>query len=247
MKFEKEIYGKNGILRISGNAQEAMLFFKNEPIHYSWFAEIGSTWRYHIAKGINKNDLKKNEEIDRIVNNGISNQGEFLAVCEYYSNFLSYGNYEFGLYRLSKGIYMTSIPEAENYISYDYYGGSEEFTPTQKNFCAEITQNYKVGILKGSTPSMVVLHVENSRMFFILDGHHKFIGYGKANKAPYSLIITKKGNEFKSTSHTINLAMEMNCKKKNYIERMKSTKLNMEKYKIEKVVLEDFWDLIKFS
>jgi len=247
MKYEKEIYGKNGILRISGNPQEAMLFLKNEPIHYSWFAEIGSTWRYHIAKGLNENSIRKNEEIDRIVNKGISNQGEFLAVSEYYSNFLNYGFYEFAAYEMVTGIYMTSIPEAEDYVSYDYYGGCEEFTPTQRNFNEEIAENYKTKILKGATPTMVLLHVENSHMFFILDGHHKFIGYGKAKKKPYALIITKKGNEYKSIEYSTNLAKKMNCEKRNYFERMKYDKSNLERYKEEKVILEEFWNPIKIE
>ena len=247
MKYEKEIYGKNGTTRISGNAQETMLFLKNKPIHYSWFAEIGSTWRYHIATGINESDFKRNTEIDRIVNKGISNQGEFLATSEYYSNFLNYGIYEFGLYKLSTGIYMTPIPESENYTSYDYYGGCEEFTPTQKYFNDEIAENYKTEILKGKTPSMVLIHVENSHMFFILDGHHKFQGYGKAKKEPYALIITKKGNEYKSIEYTTNLAKQMNCSKNSYFDRMKSEKLKIERYKTQKVNLEEFWDLIRYT
>lgn len=247
MKYEKEIYGKNGILRISGNAQEAMLFLKNEPIHYSWFAEIGSTWRYHIAKGINEGDIKRNTEIDRIVNKGISNEGEFLAVCEYYANFLNYGNYEFGYYQLSNGIYMTTIPDAENYVSYDYYGGCEEFTPTQRNISSELVETYKTQIQKGSKPSMILLHVENSHMFFILDGHHKFVGYGQAKQKPHALIITKKENEFKSIDYTTKLAKQMNCDKRNYFERMKSEKMAIERYKSQKVNLEEFWELIKYG
>jgi len=247
MKYEKEIYGKNGVIRISGNAQESMLFLRNEPIHYSWFAEIGSTWRYHIAKGITENSIKKNEEIDRIVGQGISNQNDFLAVSEYYSNFLNYGFYEFGLFQLSTGIYMTHIPEAENYVSYDYYGGCEEFTPTQRNFSEEVSESYKTKILKGINPTMVIIHVENSHMFFILDGHHKFIGYGKAKKAPYALIITKKGNEYKSIDYTLNLAQKMNCDESNYIARMKSEKKNIERYKTKKVKLEEFWNPIKYG
>lgn len=246
MKYEKEIYGKNGILRISGNPQEAMLFLKNEPIHYSWFAEIGSTWRYHIAKGLKEDSIGNNEEIDRIVNKGISNQGELLAVSEYYSNFLSYGFYEFGEFELSTGIYMTSIPQAEDYVSYDYYGGCEELTPTQRNFNEEIAESYKNKILKGASPTMILLHVENSHMFFILDGHHKFIGYVKAKVTPRALIITKKGNDYKSIDYTLNLAKKMNCDKRNYIERMKSEKNKLERYRAEKVILEDFWTPIKY-
>ncbi len=247
MKYEKEIYGKNGILRISGNAQETMLFLKNEPIHYSWFAEIGSTWRYHIAKGINENDIKRNIEIDRIVNKGISNEGEFLAVCEYYSNFLNYGNYEFGQYVLSTRIYMTHIPNADNYVSYDYYGGCEDFTPTQRDIDDEIAENYKTQILTGFKPSMILIHVENSHMFFILDGHHKFIGYGKAKQRPIALIITKKGNEYKSIDYTSKLAKQMNCDKENYFQRMRSEKLEIERYKSQKVNLGEFWELIKYG
>lgn len=247
MKYEKEIYGKNGIIRISGNAQETMLFLKNEPIHYSWFAEIGSTWRYHIAKGIAEKDIQRNVEIDTIVNEGISNEEEFLAVCEYYSNFLNYGHYEFGQYELSTGIYMTYIPNAENYVSYDYYGGCEDFTPTQRYLNERIVENYKTQILRGSKPSMILIHVENSHMFFILDGHHKFIAYGKAQQIPNALIITKKGNEYKSIDYTTKLAKRMDCDNSNYFQRMKSEKLEIERYKAQKVNLEEFWELKNYG
>lgn len=231
MKYQKEIYGKNGILRISGNHQEAMLFLKNEPIHYSWFAEIGSTWRYHIAKGIEENAIKRNIEIDRIVNNGIKNEGDFLAVCEYYSNFLDYGIYEFGLYEMSTGMHMTHIPDDNDYTSFDYYGGGLDLTPTQNSFKEEIAEEYKTKILKGLKPSMILIHAGNSHMFFILDGHHKFIGYGKAKSAPCALIITKKGDEYKSIDYTIKLAKQMNCKKDSYFKWMKSEKENIDRYK----------------
>jgi len=39
----------------------------------------------------------------------------------------------------------------------------------------------------------------------------------------------------------------MNCDRRVYIERMKSEKNNLKKYRAEKVILEDFWDLIKYG
>ena len=49
MKKIIENPGKNTVIHITGNPQESILYLNDRPIQYSWYAEAGSTWRYHIA------------------------------------------------------------------------------------------------------------------------------------------------------------------------------------------------------
>lgn len=244
MKIEKEVFGTYGVLRIVGNPQESILFLKDKPIHYSWFAEIGSTWRYHIAQGLETKLVNNNKEVDRILKKGIENEWEFLFISEYFSDFLSHGNYSFGLYELFTGIYMTAVPQSNSFISYDYYGGMLDFTATQRNLDDNIVNDYYNEILKGGNPSMVLLHIENSSMFFVLDGHHKFMAYGKSKRPPKALIITKIGNEYKSIDYTKKLATTMNCDLKHYLERMEEEKSRISNYKNKTINLEELFTLI---
>lgn len=247
MRIDKEVYGTYGVLRIVGNPQETILFLKDKPIHYSWFAEIGSTWRYHIAQGLQTKLIADNKEVDRILKKGIESKMEFLLISEYFSKFLTYGYYSFGLYKLFNGNSMITVPESNSYVSFDHYGGWYDFTATQRNFDDKIINDYYSEIIKGKKPSIVILHVENSPMFFILDGHHKFIAYGKSKLPPIALIITKKGNEFKTIDYTKKLALSMNCKEQNYINRMEIEKSRISNYLDSKINLEELFTLIKFD
>ena len=247
MKIEKEVYGTYGVLRIVGNPQESILFLKDKPIHYSWFAEIGSTWRYHIAQGLETKLVNNNKEVDRILKKGIESEWEFLFTCEYFSEFLTYGNYSFGLYELFTGIYMTTVPQSNSFVSYDYYGGMLDFTATQRNLDDSIVNDYYTQILKGGNPAMVLLHVENSPMFFVLDGHHKFLAYGKSKRPPIALIITKIGNEYKSIDYTKKIASTMKCEEKRYIERMEEEKNRISNYKSKTIKLEELFTLININ
>ena len=64
MKHRIETFGKNGVLEIIGNPQETIVFLLDRPIQYSWYAEIGSTHRYHIAQGRSKQVLQLNNGIE---------------------------------------------------------------------------------------------------------------------------------------------------------------------------------------
>lgn len=245
MKRTIETYGKNGVIEITGNPLESILYLKDKPIQYSWFAEVGSTWRYHLAQGINNQSVVVNKEMQRILKRGIQNEGEFLAVTEYFNQFFKYGSYEYGLFELFTGIHWIDIPQNEEYDSFDYYGGSYELTPTQNKIDNTIVAEYAQSIFKGGRPTMILLHVENSRMFYILDGHHKFKAYNEANKPPYAVVITKLGNEYESFDFTAKLAKLMKCKKDKYLKRMKESKDNLQYYQNQKMQLDDCFRRVK--
>jgi hypothetical protein len=245
MKKIIETYGKNGVLEIVGNPQETILYLKDRPIQYSWYAEVGSTWRYHIAQGLNKQVIEVNKTIENILKEGIKNEGEFLAITEYFTSFLKYGKYEFGSYEMNEDIGWVEIPKEEQYNSFDYYGGCFDITPTQNSIDNERVEKYKEQILRGSRPVIILLHVENSWMFYILDGHHKFCAYGKANIKPHAIIITKKGNDYMAVEETIQLARAMKCTKDEYVNWMKLEKKNLKTYKVKKLDLEKTFKLLK--
>lgn len=174
MKTIYETYGKQGVLKITGNPQESILYLRNIPIHYSWYAEIGSTWRYHIAKGLNQKSIQENNGIKELLRKGLKNEGDFLWASEYFREFLCYGKYEFGYYELIKDLYWIDIPKLEKYESFDGYGGLIDLTPTQSLINDNLVNDYKNEILLGIRPVIILIHVVNSYMFYILDGHHKF-------------------------------------------------------------------------
>ena len=245
MKRIIETYGKNGVLEIVGNPQETILYLRDKPIQYSWYAEVGSTWRYHIAQGLNNQAVNLNNGIEDLLKRGIENEGDFLEVAECFNKFLKYGKYEYGYYELFEDVNWIEIPEDENYKSFDYYGGCVDISPTQNSINDELVDEYKEQILRGKRPVIILLHVENSWMFYILDGHHKFCGYGKANVKPHALIITKLENNYKSTEETIQLAKSMNCTNEEYLNWMKQEKKNLRYYKNKKLDLEKTFKRIK--
>ena len=244
MKTIIETYGKNGVLEIVGNPQETILYLKDRPIQYSWYAEVGSTWRYHIAQGLKNQAVKLNHGIEESLKRGIKNEGDFLAISEYFNQFFKYGTYEYGYFEMPKDVNWIEIPEKEEYESFDYYGGCVDISPTQNSIDDKLVESYKEQILRGSRPVIVLLHVENSWMFHILDGHHKFCAYGKANINPHAIIITKIGNEYKSTEFTLTLAEEMQCTKKEYLDWMKKEKSNLRRYKKQKLSLDKEFERI---
>jgi hypothetical protein len=245
MKRIIETYGKNGVLEIIGNPQESVLYLKDRPIQYSWYAEVGSTWRYHIAQGLYNQAVNINKGIEDLVKRGIENEGEFLWITEYFNAFFKYGKYEYGYYELFEDVSWLEIPKDENYKSFDYYGGSVGISPTQNLIDDTRVEEYKEQILKGSRPVIILLHIENSWMFYILDGHHKFCAYGKAKIKAHAVIITKLGNEYMPIEETAELAKRMNCTKKEYINRMRKEKENLSYYKKKELNLEKTFKLIE--
>lgn len=242
-----QTYGKNGVLEIIGNPQETMLFLNDKPIQYSWYAEIGTTWRYHIARGLKKKAIPLSYNIEGSLKSEIKNEDDFRNVAKYFVNFLKYGTYEYGYYEMFKELNWIEIPEDEEYSNFDYYGGCLDISPTQNAINTKLVEEYKEQILKGVRPIIILIHVENSWMFHILDGHHKFCAYGRAKVKPHAIIITKIGNEYKSVESTIELAKKMNCTIKKYIDCMRDEKANLKYYKSQKIDLEKEFRRIKID
>jgi len=207
--------------------------------------ELGSTQRYQIARGLNSKIVYVNGGIEYLLKTGISNEGDFLAVTEYFNQYLKYGNYEYGFYEMCTGMYWVDIPSNERFESFDYYGGMIHLSPTQNSIDYELVEKYKQEILKGVKPTMVLIHVLNSWMFYILDGHHKFHAYRNAGVAPQAIIITNNKNVSQSSQQAISLAKKMNCSKIDYYRIIKKEKLNLAYYKHHELNLEEQFTLIE--
>lgn len=224
MKKKVEISNKYGIIDIKGDNQESVLYLNSLPIQYTWFAEIGSTWRYHIAKGVNERSWAESNHSSEILKNGIESEKEFDHLVEYYSRFLKTGEYEFGVYDIHEYYDLIHIPEGEKFQSFDYYGGSPDLIPTQCKFEDQIINDYIQLIKTGIRPSIVIFHVAKSHILFILDGHHKFLAYGQLKMKPRALIISKLNSSTLSIEQSLKLAEKLECNKENYLNCIKNEK-----------------------
>ncbi len=244
MKTTLTTNNNNGVLKIIGNPQETILYLKDKPIQYSWYAEIGTTQRYHIAQGLKKQAVYVNTQIENLLQKGIKTESVFLMVAAHFNSFLKPGTYHYGMYEMGKGLHWINIPKAPNYESFDYYGNTVGITPTQNRIDKNKVAEYEAAILKGARPVMVFIHVENSWMFFILDGHHKFQAYINAKVKPQAIIITKHGNDYFPIAETLALAQKMNCTNKEYLTWMEKEKKKLKKYKKQILDLDERFDSI---
>jgi hypothetical protein len=242
MKKKIDISNKYGIIDIKGDNQESVLYLNSLPIQYTWYAEVGSTWRYHIAKGVNERSWAESILASEILKNGIGSKNEFDDLVEYYSQFLKSGQYEFGIYDLHEHYDLIHLPEEDEFQAFDYYGGCPDMIPTQKTYQDETINEYKQIIQNGIKPTMVIFHVAQSHILFILDGHHKFIAYGQLKMKPRALIISKLNSSTLSIEQSINMAKKMECNNEDYLKWIKSEKTN--KYFDFKLDLEKDYEYI---
>ncbi|WP_018343455.1 hypothetical protein [Cytophaga aurantiaca] len=229
MKKKINIQNDDGVIELRGSFQDAALYLNKEPIQYTWFAEIGSTWRFHIAKGLPPGTIKENLENQERVKKGILTEEDFYAIVDYYKQFLARGEYEFGYYKLHKHHDWINIPKNDEFKHFDYYGGCPDLIPTQNNIKESWVEFYIEQIKEGTKPAIIILQNEESCLNFILDGHHKFLAYRKANAEPHALIITKLNKSNLSVTEALDLAKKMNCNNEKYINSIKEEK-EMELY-----------------
>ena len=226
MKKKVDILNNYGIIDIKGDYQESVLYLNSLPIQFNWFAEVGTTWRYHIAKGVDERSWAESIKASEILKNGVTLINEFDYLVDYYSQFLKTGQYEFGLYNLNDHYGFVHLPKGNEFQSFDYYGGLPDLIPTQNYYSDQKVNEYKQLIQIGSKPVMVIFHVVESHILFILDGHHKFLAYGQLNIKPKALIISKLNSSALSIDQSLKMANKMNCNLDNYLESIKTEKKN---------------------
>ena len=182
----------DGPITLMGDKYDAALYLKGVPIQFTWIREIGSTWRYQIAKSISEQDVIQDRSFSNFVKYGFLSSTPLSQQFEYIINKLGQGQYSLRIDYLLDELYSVEFTEAaDDYIHYDTYAGIEDIIDTQAYFSEEVVAEYENLIKKGTEPIMIVLTLKRSENKFILDGHHKFAAYSRLKKNPKALIITK--------------------------------------------------------
>ena len=229
MKRKFQVGPGQGPIDIIGDAQQSILLLHNQPIQFSWFAEIGTTWRYHIATALSSDAIIANEKVDKLLGRGIKFHHEFDRVVKHYETLFSEGSYICGFYEIPADIGIIDFPnEAEkDFVCFDYYGDLIDISPTQVAYDENRVKFYQSQINDHFKPAAVLLHIYGSPMLYILDGHHKLYAYGRLRKSAPAIIFSKKDTSNLSSAKAIELAKLMGCYNESYHKSIEMKKKNL--------------------
>lgn len=185
-----------GPISLHGDKYDSVLYLNGVPIQFTWIREIGSTWRYQIAKSISEADIIEDRSFADFVKYGYLTDEPLTKQFHYIISKLDKGKYSLKLDYLSSGLELIELNEnASNYVYSDTYAGIEDIIETQAGYKLEVANDYESIIKEGAEPIMVILTSLGSENKFILDGHHKFTAYSKLNKPIRAFVITKLDKE----------------------------------------------------
>lgn len=90
-----KIYNGKGKIKIKGNITDSYFYINSKPKVVSFFAEVGTVWRYLIGTSLTEKIIEENYQYENLVSNGqldldVSLQNQFGHVL----NLLSNGQYE---------------------------------------------------------------------------------------------------------------------------------------------------------
>lgn len=217
MKEIIHIENPKGVLRLKGDNDDSVLYLDNIPIQFTWIREIGSTWRYQIAKSIRESDLIKDSRFRQFVRFGYLTSDSISQQFDYIIKILYSGKYELALDYLSQDLgLIENTTESDDYYSFDTYGGLDDIIETQSVYDEEIINEYRINIEKGAEPIMVVFTSNESKNKFILDGHHKYIAYSRLKKKPRALIIRQLKTDAIDKEEAEKVFRVSKCKNKDY-------------------------------
>jgi len=220
MRETVHIENPKGVLRLKGDKYDSILYLKEIPIQFTWIREIGSTWRYQIAKSVNESDLIQDNSFRHFVKFGNLTVDSLAQQFDYILKMLSSGKYDLSIDYLSHDLDLVeSVSESRGYYSFDTYGGLEDIIETQSYYNKDLIDDYIKLIQKGTEPVIIVLTSLNSKNRFILDGHHKFIAYSRLKKNPRALIITQLDSDKIDNDEAMNIFDISNCKNQDYKKR----------------------------
>lgn len=188
---EQIIKLSDGPITLIGDKYDTALSLNGIPIQFTWIREIGSTWRYQIAKSISENDVIQDRSFSNFVRYGYLSNAPLSQQFAYIISKLGRGEYTLKIDYLLNELYAVEFTNDGNeYVHYDTYAGIEDIIETQATQSEEVIAEYENLIKKGVEPIMIVLTSKDSENKFILDGHHKFSAYSRLKKNPKALIIT---------------------------------------------------------
>ena len=217
MKETIHIENPEGVLRLKGDDYDSVLYLNNIPIQFTWIREIGSTWRYQIAKSVRESDLIKDSRFRQFVRFGYLTSDSISQQFDYIIKILFSGKYELTLDYLSQDLgLIENTTETDDYYSFDTYGGLDDIIETQSIYDENTINEYMVSIQKGVEPIMVVFTSNDSKNKFILDGHHKYIAYSRLKKKPRALIIKRLNTDTIDKDEVEKVFRLSKCKNQNY-------------------------------
>ncbi len=216
-----DIYEGKGKIKIKGNITDTYLYINGNPKIVSFFAEVGTVWRYLIGTSITEKIIDDNYLYESLVgtgkldfNNSLQNQfGHIL-------NLLSNGKYELKLCEFPYKITYLGLNNEEKPYS-DTYGGLADILFTQKYFDLSVVEKYKSKIKKGERPICVLFKLQDSWTIFVIDGHHKLNAYKELKINPKALIISKIENRAVETNQGIEIMKKLGLNDEKFITTFK--------------------------
>jgi len=220
MKEKIKIESINAPIRLEGDKYDSVLYLNHVPIQFTWIREIGSTWRYQVAKNINEGDIVEDRRFADFVKYGYLSHDSLWIQFDYVINKLACGEYLLELNHLPSDLYLIKAQSGkEGYYQQDEYGGLVDLIQTQAYLDEAVIKEYMSLIEKGIEPIIIIQTCANSNNKFILDGHHKFIAYRRLKKLVKALIITKLACEKITKQTGLTLFDICKCRNTEYINR----------------------------
>lgn len=188
-----DIYDGAGKIKIKGEITDSYLYINNKPQIVSFFAEIGTVWRYLIGTSVTKKLIDENFQYENLVSSGILDDNKSLSdQFQHILKLLSNGQYKLSYSEFSYSTRLLDLQHNNNAKPfYDTYGWGFDIIFTQNFIDLTIVEQYKVKILKGERPISVVLKLQDSWNIFVIDGHHKLKAYKELKINPKVVIISK--------------------------------------------------------
>lgn len=212
-------YGK-GVLSIKGRKYGSALFLNGELIQFTFLREIGTLWRYQVAKRIKALDIIKEKNFSSLVRSGSLTSAPLSNQFNYIIQILETGKYLLELTSLDNSIESVEMyNDSGEYFNYDTYGGMVDIIETQVNFKESIIEEYIQLIQKGYEPIVILLKSKGSQNAFIIDGHHKFAAYGRLKKDARCFIISKVDSKKIKQSDGIEYIEKLSPPNKEYKNR----------------------------
>ena len=223
-----DIENSKGCLEIKGDKFDSALFINNELIQFTFLREIGSTWRYQIAKSITKTDLISESSFSNFVKYGYLSPEPLSTQFKYILSCLIKGKYLIELTEIDTNIDLIELDKKEKgYLSFDTYGGLYYLIETQTGLNKNTINKYTELIQNDKQPIVILLKSENSENTFVIDGHHKLRAYKKLKKNIRCLLISKLDSKMIGSIEGVEFINLLNPQKTDYKKRF------LEKYTLQ--------------
>ena len=187
-----------GPIQLLGGKYESALLLNGELIQFTFLREVGSTWRYQIAKNTTETDIIADNQFRNFVKYGFLQADSIQSQFAYIIDKLAIGRYRLAIEYVDTGIELIepcltsqNFTPRSDYFHFDTYGGLVEVIATQLLTDENIIEEYIELIKKNIEPIAVVISTEDAYNTFLLDGHHKFIAYSRLKRPVRVLRIVK--------------------------------------------------------